>query len=99
MNYIGGMCDYFDLLFIFNGFGVVFVDGVFDYQCCQQDENFVLGEQFIYNNGGYWMLLLVLECIFDMLLVQIMCECLFELFGMYDILLWVSDLDLLFGVV
>ncbi|HEU6454798.1 MAG TPA: serine hydrolase domain-containing protein, partial [Roseateles sp.] len=98
MNHTGGTRDYLDLSLISNGLGVVPADGAFDYQCRQQDENFAPGEQFIYNNGGYRMLSLVLERILDMPLAQIMRERLFEPLGMHDTSLWASDLDPLPGV-
>lgn len=98
MNHTGGTRDYLDLSLISNGLGIVPADGAYDYQCRQQDENFAPGEQFIYNNGGYRMLSLVLERVLGLPLAQIMRERLFEPLGMHDTTLWASDLDPLPGV-
>ncbi len=98
MTHTGGTRDYLDLSLISNGMSVVPAGGAFDYQCRQEGENFRAGEQFIYNNGGYRMLSLVIERVTEMPLAQAMRERLFEPLAMHDTSLWTSDLEPLQGV-
>lgn len=97
MNHTGGTRDYLDLSLLSNGMALAPGEAAFDYQCRQQDDNFAAGAQFIYNNGGYRMLSMVIERVLDMPLAQAMAEHLFEPLGMHDTSLWTSDLDPLPG--
>lgn len=97
MNHTGGTRDYLDLSLLSNGMAIVPAEGAYQYQCRQDGENFAPGEQFIYNNGGYRMLSLVIERVLAMPLAQAMRERLFEPLGMHDTSLWASDLDPLQG--
>ncbi|MDH0864720.1 serine hydrolase [Mitsuaria sp. GD03876] len=98
MSHTGGTRDYLDLSLISNGLGIVPAEGAYAYQCRQEGENFAPGEQFIYNNGGYRMLSLVIERVLGMPLDQAMRERLFDPLGMHETSLWASDLDPLSGV-
>lgn len=98
MSHTGGTRDYLDLSLISNGLAIVPTEGAYAYQCRQQGENFSPGEQFIYNNGGYRMLSLVIEHVLGMSLEQAMRERLFQPLAMHETSLWASDLDPLSGV-
>ena len=98
MTHTGGTRDYLDLSLISNGMSMVPADGAFEYQCRQQSENFAPGELFIYNNGGYRMMSMVIERVLGMPLAQVLRERLFEPLSMHDTSLWASDLDPLPGV-
>lgn len=97
MNHTGGTRDYLDLSLFSNGMTVVPSEGAFEYQCRQYEENFEPGEQFIYNNGGYRMLSMVLERVLGVPLAQGLRERLFEPLSMHDTFLWATDLDPLLG--
>lgn len=97
MTHTGGMRDYLDLSLLSNGLTVVPAEAAFDYQCRQQEENFEPNAQFIYNNGGYRLLSMVIERVLDMPLAQAMYEYLFEPLSMYDTSLWATDADPLSG--
>lgn len=97
MNHTGGMRDYLDLSLLSNGLTIVPAEAAFGYQCRQQEENFTPNAQFIYNNGGYRLLSMVIERVLGMPLAQAMYERLFEPLSMYDTSLWTTDLDPLPG--
>ncbi|BBB64985.1 hypothetical protein UNDYM_0732 [Undibacterium sp. YM2] len=97
MTHTGGMRDYLDLSLLSNGLTVVPAEAAFDYQCRQQEENFEPNAQFIYNNGGYRLLSMVIERVLDMPLAQAMHDYLFQPLSMYDTSLWATDLDPLSG--
>ncbi|MBB3120998.1 serine hydrolase domain-containing protein [Pseudoduganella violacea] len=97
MNHTGGMRDYLDLSLLSNGLTIAPAEAAFDYQCRQQEENFTPNEQFIYNNGGYRLLSMVIERVLGQPLAQAMYERLFEPLSMYDTVLWASDLEPLPG--
>ncbi|MYM27025.1 serine hydrolase [Duganella sp. CY15W] len=97
MNHTGGMRDYLDLSLLSNGLTIVPEEAAFDYQCRQQEENFSTSEQFMYNNGGYRLLSLVIERVIGKPLAHAMRERLFEPLSMYDTVLWSTDLDPLPG--
>ncbi len=93
MNHTGGTRDYLDLSMISNGMAFVPEDGAFEYQCRQQADNFAPGDAFIYNNGGYRMLSLVIERVTQLSLAEAMRQRLFEPLGMHNTSLWSNDLD------
>ncbi|RFP17872.1 class A beta-lactamase-related serine hydrolase [Duganella sp. BJB488] len=97
MNHTGGTRDYLDLSLLSNGLAILPEQAAFDYQCRQQEENFTPGEQFMYNNGGYRMLSLLIERVLDKPLAQVMRERLFEPLSMYDTVLWSTDVQPLPG--
>jgi len=97
MNHTGGMRDYLDLSLLSNGLAIVPAEAAFDYQCRQREENFAPGEHFIYNNGGYRLLSLVIERVLGMPLARALRERLFEPLSMFDTSLWPSDLEPLAG--
>lgn len=98
MNHTGGTRDYLDLSLLSNGIAIAPAEAAFDYQCRQQEENFAPGEQFIYNNGGYRMLSMVIERVLGMPLGQVLRERLFEPLSMHETSLWSCDLDPLMGI-
>jgi len=97
MNHTGGTRDYLDLSLLSNGLAILPEQAAFDYQCRQQEENFTPGEQFMYNNGGYRLLSLLIERVLGKPLAQVMRERLFEPLSMYDTVLWSTDVQPLRG--
>ena len=77
MSHTGGTRDYLDLSLISNGLAILPEDGAYGYQCRQEDENFAPGTRFIYNNGGYRMLSLIIERVLRMPLAQALSQHLF----------------------
>lgn len=98
MTHTGGTRDYLDLSLLSNGMSAPPASAAYDYQCRQQGENFSPGDLFIYNNGGYRMLSMVIERVLGRSLAQAFRERLFEPLSMHDTSLWTSDLDPLPGV-
>lgn len=97
MSHTGGTRDYLDLSLISNGLAILPDEGAYSYQCLQEGENFAPGSHFIYNNGGYRMLSMVIERVLGMPLAQAMRERLFAPLSMHDTSLWASDLETLPG--
>ncbi len=97
MNHTGGMRDYLDLSLLSNGLAIAPAEAAYEYQCRQQEQNFAPGEHFIYNNGGYRLLSMVIERVLEMPLDQALRQRLFEPLSMFDTSLWSSDLDPLPG--
>lgn len=97
MSHTGGTRDYLDLSLISNGLAILPEDGAYGYQCRQQDENFASGTRFMYNNGGYRMLSLIIERVLDMPLAQALSQHLFSPLSMHDTSMWSNDLDPLPG--
>lgn len=98
MNHTGGTRDYLDLSLISNGMTLMPEDGAYRYQCQQEQDNFAPGEGFIYNNGGYRMLSMVIERVTGLSLAEAMRQRLFEPLGMHETSLWSNDLNPLPGV-
>lgn len=97
MSHTGGTRDYLDLSLLSNGLAILPEDGAYDYQRRQVQANFTPGSHFMYNNGGYRMLSLVIERVLGMPLAQALRERLFEPLSMHDTSLWTSDLEPLPG--
>lgn len=97
MNHTGGTRDYLDLSMISNAMAFLPEEGAFEYQWRQQADNFAPGDAFIYNNGGYRMLSMVIERVTNLSLAEALRQRLFEPLGMHNTSLWPSDLDPLPG--
>ena len=97
MTHTSGLRDYLDLSMISNGKAVLPAEAPLEYQRYQLEENFPAGEQFLYSNGNYRLLSLVIERVLGRPLASAFSDYLFEPLGLRDTTLWERDDEPLAG--
>ncbi|MYM87118.1 serine hydrolase [Rugamonas sp. FT82W] len=91
MNHTSGLRCYLDAGFLSDGLAVKPAGSGWAGQLRQRDVNFVAGQRFMYNNGGYHLLSLLIQRLGGMPFEQFLKERIFAPLGMVDTLSLPSD--------
>ncbi|MYN18768.1 serine hydrolase [Rugamonas sp. FT107W] len=91
MNHTSGLRCYLDAGFLSDGLAVRPAGSGWAGQLRQRDVNFVAGQRFMYNNGGYHLLSLLIQRLGGMPFEQFLKERIFAPLGMVDTLSLPSD--------
>lgn len=94
MNHTNGYRDYLDLSFLADGLAVKPAGQALAAQARQSNVNFRAGEKFIYNNGGYHLLSLIIERVSDMPFETFLKEKIFSPLRMWETASLPSDFEI-----
>lgn len=94
MNHTSGLRCYLDAGFLSDGLAVKPAGSGLAGQLRQREVNFAAGERFMYNNGGYHLLSLLIGRISGMPFEQFLKERIFTPLGMHDTFCMPSDLEI-----
>lgn len=94
MNHTSGYRCYLDAGFLSEALAIRPLGSALAGQIRQRDVNFAAGEQFMYNNGGYHLLSVIIERVSGRTFEQFLGEQIFEPLGMLDTVSAPSDFEL-----